>query len=123
MIREYLSDLFNTWGATGHAEVQKTIQGSSEQRVRFGEILGFEYIIGDATEDITITFKLYDHHGVPIHTKTAIPKNTTTVERMKYVTTGTNIPVFGEGFKIGLDPSGDSGVVPITGRVRIYYES
>ena len=123
MIREYLSDLF-TWDATGHDEVQKTVKGSSStQNVRFGEILGFEYIIGNATEDITMTFKLYDHHGEPIHTKADIPKNVTTVERMKYVTTGTNIPIFGEGFKIGLEPSNDSGEVPITGRVRVYYES
>lgn len=123
MIREYLSDLFNTWGTTGHAEVQKTVLAGSGQNVRFGEILGFEYIVGDATEDITMTFNLYDHHGVLIHSKAAIPKNATTVERMKYMTTGTNISIFGEGFKIGLDPSGDSGEVPITGRVRIYYES
>jgi hypothetical protein len=123
MIREYLSELF-TWGETGHAEVQKTVKGdSSSQNVRFGEIVGFEYIIGNATEDITMTFNLYDHHGVLIHTKAAIPKNATAVERMKYVTTETNIPIFGEGCKIGLDPSGDSGEVPITGRVRVYYES
>jgi hypothetical protein len=123
MIQEYLSDLFNTWDITGHAEVQKTILGGAGQRVRLGEILGFEYIIGDATNAITMTFNLYDHHGVLVHTKAAIAKNGTTVERMKYVTTGTNIPLFGEGFKIGFDPSGDSGEVPITGRVRIYYES
>jgi asparagine N-glycosylation enzyme membrane subunit Stt3 len=123
MIQEYLSDVFNTWDTTGHAEVQKTILGGAGQRVRLGEILGFEYIIGDATNAITMTFNLYDHHGVLVHTKAAIAKNGTTVERMKYVTTGTNIPLFGEGFKIGFDPSGDSGDVPITGRVRIYYET
>jgi hypothetical protein len=123
MIREYLSDTFNTWEATGHAEVQKTVLGSEVQNVRFGEILGFEYIIGNATNTITMTFNLYDHHGVLIHTKTSIAKNTTTVERMKYVTTGTNIPLFGEGFKIGFDPSDDSGEILVTARVRIYYQT
>jgi hypothetical protein len=91
--------------------------------VRLGEIIGFEYIIGNATEDITMTFNLYDHHGVLVHTKAAIAKNITTVERMKYVTTGTNIPLFGEGFKIGFDPSGDSGEILVTARVRIYYQT
>jgi hypothetical protein len=123
MIREYLSDLFSTWGTTGHAEVQKTVLGSEVQNVRFGEILGFEYIIGNATADITMTFNLYDHHGVLVHTKATLTKAVTTVERMIYVTTGTNIPLFGEGFKIGFDPSDDSGDIPITGRVRIYYKS
>lgn len=123
MIQEYLSDLFNTWDITGHAEVQKTVLGGESQRVKPGEILGFEYIIGNATNAVTVTFKLYDHNGVAIWTKASIAKNTTTVERAKYMTTGTNIPIFGEGFKIGLDPDGDSGEVPITGRVRIYYET
>jgi hypothetical protein len=123
MIQEYLSDLF-TWAGADHAEVLKTVVASGSQRVRFGEIIALEYIIGNATNAITMTFNLYDHHGVLVHSKATIAKNATTIERLKYVATPTTtIPIFGEGFQIGFDPSGDSGAVKITGRVRIYYES
>jgi len=123
MILEYLSDVFNTWTGTDHAEVKKTVLSSTAQAVSSGEIIGIEYIIGNATAAITMTFNLYDTHSVLIHTKATIAKNTTTVERVKYiVTTTATIPIFGEGFVIGFDPSDDSGTVKITGQVRIYYE-
>jgi len=124
MIQEYLSDLFNTWTGTAHGEVLKTVVGSGSQRIRFGEIIALEYIIGNASNPITMTFNLYDHHGVLVHSKATIARNGTTIERLKYVATPTTtIPIFGEGFQVGFDPSGDSGAVKITGRVRIYYES
>jgi hypothetical protein len=124
MIQEYLSDLFNTWTGTDHGEVLKTVLGSDLQRVRFGEIIALEYIIGNASNPITMTFNLYDHHWVKVHSKATIAVNGTTIERLKYVATPTTtIPIFGEGFVIGFDPSGDSGATKITGQVRIYYES
>ena len=123
MIQEYLSDLFDTWVLAEHGEVLKTVLGSGSQRVRLGEIIALEYIIGDASNPITMTFNLYDHHGVLVHSKALIARNATTIERLKYVATPTTtIPIFGEGFRIGFDPSGDSGATKITGRVRIYYE-
>jgi len=124
MIQEYLSDLFNTWVLAEHGEVLKTVLGSGSQRVRFGEIIALEYIIGNASNPITVTFNLYDHHGVLIHSKAAIAVNGTTIERLLYVATPTTtIPIFGEGFQIGFDPSGDSGVVKVTACVRIRYKT
>jgi len=122
MILEYLSDVFNTWDTTGHDEVKKTVLASTSKPVKTGEIVGVEYIIGNATDAITMTFNLYDTHSVLIHTKATIAKNSTTVERLKYTTTATTIPIFGEGFVVGFDPSGNSGEIKITGQVRIYYE-
>lgn len=124
MIQEYLSDLFNTWTGAGHAEALKTVVASGSQRVRFGEIIALEYIIGNASNPITVTFNLYDHHGVLIHSKATIAVNGTTIERLLYVPTPTTtIPIFGEGFQIGFDPSGDSGAVKVTARVRIRYKT
>jgi hypothetical protein len=121
MLMEYLSDVM-TWEVTGHAEQTARVVPTHAQPVRLGEVIGFEYIIGNATNAITMTFNLYDPNGKRIHQTAGIARNVTTPEKISATDTD-SIPIFGPGWIIGFDPSGDSGEILITAQLRVFYKT
>jgi len=110
------------WDTTGHDEETERVVPTHAQPVRLGEIMGFEYIVGNATNAITMTFNLYDPNGELIHQTTGIVRNATTPEKISSTDTD-SIPAFGPGWIIGFDPSGDSGATPITAQLRVFYKT
>jgi len=118
---DYLSAVVSGWGDTGFAEMFSYFVKTDGQYCPASgkEIVGFEWIIGNATNAITMTGKIYDPYGVAVHTKAALAKNATTLEQLP--TTG-DIPIICAGCKVGFTPSGDSGVIHITGQVRVFYK-
>jgi hypothetical protein len=79
-----------------------------------GKIVSIAWIIGDASNVITMTGTILDPYGNSLHSKSAMAKNGTTIEN-----TLTDYVTIYPGCQIQFTPSGASGATVITGQVRI----